>query len=261
MISHAPPAEIPSAIIPPNAHPTEISHLSHSQVTSFQMCPRKWHYEKVKRAPREILPVPLAFGIALHDTLAAVNEAAMQGETVPGADLFRHHWTTATAGELPIHFGKDSADVLLAKGLALVGAYMPPTGIIGIEQAFSVILAEDLPPIVGRIDLIRQNAAGELVLADLKSSGTRVLADTHSVSAQLGLYDIAYPAAQHEAIVFGKLATPTITIQPITPWQPKRLVQHYREIYSAMMAGVRYAVRGWACDACPYAKLCKSDDS
>lgn len=236
-----------------------LDHLSHSQVTTFVSCPRKWHFEKVEHAPRERTPATFAFGIAVHDTLASVNEAALRGETVRAHDLFIANWKVAIAGDLPVHYGKDDADDLLAKGQALVAAYMPPTGIIGVEQPFTVTLDPDLPPIEGRIDLIRRDEAGNLVLADLKTSGTRLLTDTHGIEAQMALYNVAYPAVHHEAIVLAKLKAPVITAQPVTPWPFEQLRRHYLEVHVAMTAGVRYAVRGWHCDGCAFANRCRKE--
>jgi hypothetical protein len=235
-----------------------LDHLSHSQIQTFTMCPRKWHYEKVEHAPRERIPSSLAFGIAVHDTLAQVNEASLHGEQVTAAEVFVQQWKLAVQGEVPVHYGKDVADDLLAKGRALVTAYTPPPGIIGVEQPFTVEVDADLPPVEGRIDLIRR-VGGDLVLEDIKTCGTRLLTETDAVEAQLGLYDLAYPAAQHGVIVLGKLKVPTVTSQAITPWPAGRVRQHYTEVCHAMLAGVRYAIRGWQCEGCAFADRCRRE--
>ena len=234
------------------------AHLSHSQIQSFLLCPRKWNYEKVEHAPKERVGSALVFGIALHDACAAANEAALTGEGYNAAAGFVSAWKDAIeqAG-VPVHYGKDGADDLLAKGRALAAAYTPPSGILGVEQGFSIELTPDLPVVEGRIDLIRRTETGHLAIADLKSSSSRLLTETDAVEAQLALYDIAYPAARHEVIVLAKTKVPTVTIQPITPWPRQQLVNHYREVYHAMTSGVRYAIRGWACDGCQFADRCK----
>jgi len=240
---------------------TTLDHLSHSQVQSFAICPRKWHYEKVEHAPKERIGSALIFGCAVHDTLAAVNESTLHGDRVDAGSLFLTTWkTTVEQADAPVYFGKDSADDLFGKGTALVRAYVPPSGIIGVEQPITVDLP-DLPSISGRIDLIRRDDDGNLVLADLKTSGTKMLGDTHAVEAQLGLYDIAYPAAKHEVIVLGKLKTPTINVQSIVPWSFGKVHQHFSEVHHAMVNGVRYANRGWQCDGCSFLNRCQRDHS
>ncbi len=239
-----------------------LDHLSHSQVQSFTICPRKWHYEKVEHAPKERVGSALIFGCAVHDTAAAMAEAAMNGSRIDAPAAFLAAWKAQVAeADVPVAFDKDDADDLLAKGRALVAAYEPPAGIIGVEQPFTVELDPALPLVEGRIDLIRRiPESGNLAIADLKTAASRLLTDTHAVEAQLALYDVAYPAAKHEVIVLGKLKTPTVTIQAITPWPRAQLVRHYTEVHHAMSAGVRYAVRGWACDGCSFADRCRKED-
>ncbi len=237
-----------------------IDHLSHSQIQTFTMCPRKWHYDKVEAAPRERIGSALLFGSALHDALAAANEAALTGEGYDAAAGFVTAWKVAIdEAEVPVHYGKDSADDLVAKGRALAAAYTPPPGIIGVEQPFTVELHEELPAIQGRIDLVRKTETGNLAIADLKTSSSRLLTETDAVEAQLALYNEAYPATRHEAVVLGKLKVPTVTIQPITPWPRQQLVNHYRQVHHAMQAGIRYAVRGWQCESCPFADRCRKE--
>jgi len=125
-----------------------IDHLSHSQVQSFTLCPRKWSYEKVERAPKERVGSALIFGIALHDALAAANEAALTGEGFDAATGFVTAWkATIDEASVPVQYGKDDADDLIAKGRALAHAYTPPPGIIGVEQPFTIELDPDLPPV------------------------------------------------------------------------------------------------------------------
>ncbi len=224
------------------------------------MCPRKWCYSHVEHAPKERVGSALIFGCAVHDALAAVNEAALNGTRIDAPAAFLTAWKSQVAeAGVPVAYGKDDADDLLGKGRALVAAYEPPTGIIGVEQPFTVELDPALPPVEGRIDLIRRTESGDLAIADLKTAASRLLTDTHAVEAQLALYDVAYPATKHEIIVLSKLKTPTVTVQSITPWPKAQLVNHYQEVHTAMAAGIRYAVRGWACDGCSFADRCRKE--
>jgi CRISPR/Cas system-associated exonuclease Cas4 (RecB family) len=237
-----------------------IDHLSHSQVTSFAMCPRTWHYSHAEHAPKERVGSALIFGCAVHDALAEQNEAALNGTRINAPAAFLMAWKTQVAeAGVPVAFGKDDADDLLAKGRGLVAAYEPPSGIIGVEQPFTLDLDPALPPVEGRIDLIRRTETGDLAIADIKTAASRVLTETHAVEAQLALYDIAYPAAKHEVIVLGKLKTATVTLQPITPWPRSKLVCHYTQVFRAMTAGVRFAVRGWQCAGCSFADCCRKE--
>lgn len=135
-----------------------MNHLSSSQITTFVSCPRKWSYGKREHAPVERVSSNLVFGCAVHDTLADVHGAAMAGDSIDAPALFRETWDKGVqAVTAPIHFTKATASELLHLGQALVAAYVPPAGIIGVEQEIHVELTSDLPPLVGRIDLIRQD--------------------------------------------------------------------------------------------------------
>ncbi len=239
-----------------------LDHLSHSQIQSFLICPRKWHYEKVEHAPKEQVSSNLIFGVAVHDALAAVNETALTGDKIDAVGAFIGAWK-ATIEEVsaPVHFGKDDADSLIEKGKALVAMYQAPNGIIGVEQPFTVEVDPDLPPVEGRIDLIRRDDDGNLTISDLKTSGTKILSDTYAAESQLGLYNLAYPAAKHEVIVLGKLKSPTITVQPIQAWNHDLIRQQYREVHDAMKYGIRYAHRGWPCEGCSFYNRCQKDCS
>jgi len=236
-------------------------HLSFTQLRSFVECPRQWHYRKVERAPVERIPVALAFGIAVHEAVAAANEGALTGTAVDAGAAFGKAWQEQTTAEVPIAYGEDDdAASLASKGTALVAVYQPPPRIVAVEQPIDVQLADDLPPLQGRIDLIRLDEAGELVVADVKTSGTRMLAEVEPVAAQLALYDVAYPALRHEAIILFKGKVPSQAVQAIQPWEQRRLVTWIREVHQAMRAGVRYAHRTRNCRNCPYRDRCARDE-
>jgi len=237
-----------------------IDHLSHSQIASFVGCPRKWHYDKVLNVAPERTGAALAFGSALHEALAVMNEAALLGVVADPKAVFLRRWGEALENQAaPLHFGKDDADDLLAKGLALLAAYQPPSGIVGVEEAIEVSLDPELPPIHGRIDLIRRGEEGDLILVDLKTSASKRIAEPSAVEAQLALYQEAYPAARHEVILLTKQVKPSISTVAVTPWPRGRLVLHYREVFLAMRAGIRYAVRGWHCGSCAFRDRCKGE--
>ena len=234
-------------------------HLSHSQVSGFCDCPRRWHYSHVEQAPRERVGMALVTGISLHLAAASANEAALAGTTCDAPAIFDRAFTSALKdAEVPVH-GIEDADENRTKGRALASAYTPPPGIVGVEQPFTITLADDLPEVTGRIDLIRKDEAGRLILADIKSTATKALADPAAVAAQLGLYDCAYPAAAHEAILLVKTKTPSIATIPVRAWSRGQVVRHYREVFHAMQAGVRYAVRSWSCPSCAYRDRCAAD--
>ncbi len=236
------------------------THLSFSQLRTFVECPRKWHYEKVEQVEPERVPASLAFGSAIHAACAAVNEAAMNGETVNAGNVFDRAWEPYTAADAtPLALGDDDEAAALAeKGRALVSIYKPPAGIVAVEQHVVVEIAPDLPPLVGYIDLLYQTADG-LVVADVKTSSTRILSDVEMLAAQLAVYGRAFPVVRSEAIVLFKGKTPAQTIQGVQPWPENHLRTWATEVHAAMQAGVRFAHRSRNCRTCQFRDRCAAE--
>ena len=239
---------------------TATAHLSFSQLRTYCECPRKWTYEKVQHVAPERVPASLAFGAAVHDAVEAVNLAAMAGERIDAGAAFSTSWSGFTAKDaVPLAVDDDEADGLEAKGRALAAIYQPPPGIVAVEQQIEVELDPVLPPLVGRVDIIRQIDTG-LVVTDVKTSSTKVLSDTEMLAAQLGLYAIAYPAVRCEAAVLFKGKIPVQTTQVVEPWPEPRLRTWAVELFDAMKVGVRFAHRGRNCRTCQYRDRCAADD-
>lgn len=238
-----------------------ITHLSFSQLRSYCLCPRAWFLAKVAQAEPERTPAALALGSSVHAACAAVNEAAMYGEWVNAGNVFDRAWASFVAADaVPLALGdEDEATVLADKGRALANLYQPPPGIVAVEQYVEIDLDPGIPPLIGYIDLLRQTDDG-LVVADIKTSGTRVLADVEMLAAQLGLYAQAYPIVRAEAIVLFKGKTPAQTTQVVTPWPERRLRTWAVQVFDAMKAGIRFANRSRNCRTCPYRDRCNDDD-
>lgn len=236
------------------------THLSFSQLRTFVECPRKWHYEKVAQVEPERTPASLAFGSAVHSACAAVNEAAMEGTWVNAANVFDRAWVPYTAADaVPLALGdEDEAAALAEKGRALVSIYKPPAGISAVEQYVEVEIDPDLPPLVGYIDLLYQTDDG-LVVADVKTSSTRVLSDVEMLAAQLGLYGLTIPVVRSEGIVLFKGKVPAQTTQVVQPWPEHRLRTWAVEVYAAMQAGVMFAHRSRNCRTCQFRDRCAAE--
>ena len=235
-----------------------VDHLSHSQIQEFTGCPRKWVYSHVHRVERERTGVALVFGSAIHAGVAEINEAAFSGEQRPTLSFSTLVSSELAAASAPVDDPEALVELQIT-GQTLLDSYHAPPGIIGVEQAFDVVIDDALPPVTGRIDLIRRLDTGGLAIADVKTSASKVISDTSAVEAQLGLYDIAYPAEAHEAIVMAKLKKPVISTQSIRAWSQPRLVNQYAAVYKAMVAGIDYPVTGWHCAGCQYRDRCRRD--
>jgi hypothetical protein len=245
----------------PSAGGGRIDHLSVSSIREMTLCPRRFHYRFRRRvqAEPEQIGAALVFGVAMHEALRAVHDAALAGTTDDRLAVFQRHWQAALTGLVPVTFGKDDAATLATKAERLLAAYTPPPGtVLAVEEELRVDLPELPLPLVGRVDLVM--AEGErTVVYDCKTTSGSSLGDTDAIAFQLGVYRLGWPGAETAAITLAKTAKPRIGRVPVEPMPEAGVVRHIVEVHAAIAAGVRYANRGWGCATCPYAKRCHAD--
>ncbi len=139
-------------------HHSGLDHISFSQVYSFETCPRQYYLRYVLGI--EITPVPEYFvkGKALHRTIANAYRAHAEGrdfdETIISYD--------------EIH-PETQAGIHLRNGyLTLRQNMLTPDKVVGIEKPFVYLIDDEIPPVVGVIDLILQSG-DTLILIDHKT--------------------------------------------------------------------------------------------
>jgi len=213
----------------------------------------------VLKAEPEQIGSALVFGIAMHEALHAVHDAALAGTADDRLAVFQKHWQAAITGPVPVIFGKDKTDALVAKAEGLLAAYtLPPGTVLAVEEEFRIDLPELPLPLVGRVDLVM--AEGErTVVYDAKTTAGSALGDLDSVGFQLGVYRLVWTDADTAAITLAKTVKPRIACVPVAPQSEARVIQHINEVHAAIAAGVRFANRGWACGTCAFARRCRAD--
>lgn len=242
-----------------NAGNAGLDHLSVSSIREMVQCPRKFYLHRVVKAAPEQVGSALVFGIAIHEALHAVHDAALAGTGDDRVAVFHKHWQAAITGPVPVVFGKDSADALVAKAEGLLAAYTLPSGtVLAVEEQFRIELPELPLPIVGRVDLVM--AEGErTIVYDAKTTAGSALGDLDSVAFQLGVYRLAWADAETAAITLAKTVKPRIACVPVTPMPEAQVIKHICEVHAAIDAGVRFANRSWACASCPFTKRCRAE--
>jgi len=242
-----------------NAGGVGLDHLSVSSIREMVQCPRKFHLHRVAKAAPEQVGSALVFGIAIHEALHAVHDAALAGTSDDRVAVFHQHWQTAITGPVPVVFGKDSAEALVAKAEGLLAAYtLPPGTVLAVEEEFRIELPELPLPIVGRVDLVMAEGDRTIVY-DAKTTAGSALGDLDSVAFQLGVYRLVWGDADTAAITLAKTVKPRIACVPVTPMPEARVTKHICEVHAAIAAGVRFGNRGWACASCPFAKRCRAE--
>lgn len=236
-----------------------LDHLSVSSIREMVQCPRRFHLHRVAGAEPEQVGAALVFGVAIHEAMHAVHDAALAGTGDERIAVFHRHWQAALAGPVPVVFGKDDAATLVRKAEGLLAAYtLPPGTVLAVEEEFRLELPELPLPLVGRVDLVM--AEGErLVVYDAKTTAGSALGDLDSVAFQLGVYRLVWPESGTAAITLAKTVKPRIGCVPITPMPEAGVLRHIREVHAAVAAGVSFAHRSWACGTCPFARRCRAE--
>ncbi len=242
-------------------------HLSHSQITEFSRCPRKYHLHRRLGLPAEFCPSGLLFGSAVHEALATYHQMRLEGREAPSEQLwqaFRKRWG---AEEGPVRFKRgESARSLQAKARKLLEFYAAHPGcsgkVMAVEEPFRLQLSEALPPVWGIIDLVEMGPEGRLVLTDFKTAASRTEPDPD----QLILYRQALKALEYPGngevsaryVVLLKTREPDMVVfEPeIGPADSQRLRKLYSVVWQDIGRGCSFPRLGWWCRDCQWRGHC-----
>jgi len=270
----AEPASPCSVVVP-------LDHLSWSGINAYKTCPRKFAFRYIEQVPEEFKPSSLAFGSAFHIAVERVQEARLQGLSVPPLDeilnAFDIAWSNETIGA-DIQFCKEEDSASLrelaqrmlaayAEYAALESTLPEPAQIISIEHSNRFRLLADVPPIESRIDLLELRGT-DLIVSDLKTSRSR-WNDTKVAEAvpQLVLYATGLLPLMRELgatrivtkfVVVSKAKKPAVQVlQPQASQNDVvRLKQTLTDTWSAIQTGLFVKRESWACAQCPYKNRC-----
>ncbi len=147
-----------SEIFISSLHHSRLAHISFSQVYAFETCPRQYYLKYMLGV--EIAPVPEYFikGKALHRTIANAYRAQMEGRNICEEII-------AYDEILP---DSQAGNHLRNGFLTLRQNMLSSDEVVGIEKPFVYLLNEEMPPIVGVIDLILKRE-DRLILIDHKT--------------------------------------------------------------------------------------------
>jgi putative RecB family exonuclease len=177
----------------------------------------------------------------------------------------------------PIRFGeKDTRESLLDLAGRMLEvlhrSQEPGTEIVGVEQPFEVPLI-DLDTgevldraLVGTLDLVERDAAGRLVVVDLKTSARRYTDLQVEASLQLSVYSYATAmnglADQEDLRLRFDVLTKTKQPELCRYWTQRdrgasvRLFHLAAEVLRAIEMGVFVPNPGWQCKDCPFRGRC-----
>jgi len=254
-------------------------YITYSEVKAYQTCPLKWFFQYRERAEPKQVSSAMMLGSSVHAAVQTYFQAMLEAETTPSLDelmkAYKQHWDSEAHG-IPVQYGKDqTADTLEATARRmlehfLASPYAKPEGeIIGIEESFRVHLAEDLPDLAGRVDMVtHQN--GQLVITDFKTARSMWCDETAEENGeQLVLYSQGCePIAQElkatirvrfviltKAQKAPKIEAREVTIHPDRIDRSKAII---RQVFKAMQSGITYPVPSpMNCSGCPFTGRCE----
>jgi putative RecB family exonuclease len=243
-------------------------HLSYSQVNTYLSCSLKYKFHYVDKIPPAFTAASLAFGSAIHEAAAAFYQTRLEGEELRPdqmLDVYRDTWRQA---EKVKFFNGDSENKLAKKAEELLtvfhGVCDPSSEVLGVEEFFELPL-EGLPPFHGYIDLIEQDASGEVTIVDLKTASKKLSDSSVHSNLQLTAYALGAEALGFDP---GEL---TLRLDVLTKTKNPEMVKYetrrkeedrqrfLRLVYSVwngIQREVFFPKEDWHCAQCAWSKEC-----
>ena len=124
----------------------ELSHLSYSSLSTYQLCARSWRFKYVDKVRTPTTPA-LAFGTAWHGTVETVirNNAARQGSDVEA--IWRERW--GLAAETVQAWDTETPMALESDGLRMLGSLE----VIDLLSRIRPLVWNDEPAIEVKVEL------------------------------------------------------------------------------------------------------------
>ena len=250
-------------------------YVSWSQLTSFRMCPRKWHYSHIEVVDPEFVASSLVFGSAFHSAAQHYYEQQLAGVVCEASelyDVFDQARNDERNAGLPVKYNKtENEEQLLELSQRMLAAFLeselakPKGQVIGVEETLTGSISPDLPDLLARIDLIVQREDWVQVI-DLKTSKSRWSEHKANQSAdQLMLYaEMANQLSDGQpiGIAFGvvtKAKSPAVQLLLVEcdSQRVKQSIALMEPIWQAMKSGVDYTNPGpMNCSTCPFQSRC-----
>ena len=246
--------------------PFSPDHVSHSQLSLWDACPKQWEYAYVQKLRRPSSG-NLILGSCYHETL----EENFKKKLILGhdldydicADFFSTLWGKAVSNVWEMNWGKSSPDALKDMGLDLIDKYLEEVAPAIIPQFVEQWLEKDLngTKFVIRIDLIDMNN----VVIDHKTSAksyTQAAVDK-DMQASASAFALGRPIVFHNHVA---VKTKTPQIQIVKTYRTHADINYWYQKASAILVHMKtgYAPPredSWMCSEqyCGFYDMCRKD--
>ena len=240
-------------------HQQQLSYLSYSQITTVEFCQQRYYLQYILGQQPEPLPDYFTKGKLLHQLIAQSYLADMKGANVSLEDL----QAQLTASD---EFC-DRAHLANALNLHQQHRWQVER-VLAVEHPFAILLSEELPPLVGVIDLVLKDGDA-IILVDHKTGRNFYPYDELQVAIYAHYIQTIYPdydcqlCYDHYRWVnnLQRIRKPAFQ-RTMVHMQPALDALYHQRIYNA--AGVIQHLREGSapshtgeCFRCPYQKNCK----
>jgi CRISPR/Cas system-associated exonuclease Cas4 (RecB family) len=252
------------------------NYISYSALSLYQQCPLRYYFRYVVGLPERSVSASLVFGSAIHRAVEHHFNELMAGNEPPNLDALLAEYDRAWQERDPaeVNFGKDddleSLAQLATRMLTTFQAhdFSKSNGtIIGVEEELRGDIIPGCPDVLGRVDLLIENA-NELVVTDLKTSRSRRSKNQAEDSAgQLLLYsELVKPLIPSKRVrlqfaVLTKTKEPAIDLHEV-PMDQKRVDRVKRiveRVWQAIEREMFYpAPSPMNCPTCPFRGPCRT---
>jgi len=247
--------------------PAQKLHLSHSQVSEFLQCPRRYHLHRRLGLAPEFTPSALLFGSGVHAAIARLHQMRLEGQAATLSELLSAFLDRWEDERTPVRYRPaENEKALHRKAEQILKAYLQDPHCAGeplaVEEPFRIPFGEDIPPVWGTIDLVESTPEGGLVLTDFKTAASR----REPAPEQLILYREAlkaldYPGAERATVryvVLLKTKEPDVwaTSPEIGPGAAQRLRRLYGAVWKDIESGCSHPKTGWWCAGCQWRRHC-----
>ena len=254
--------------------PLKRDYLSYSAVRTFQGCPLKYRFRYLDGLPEDCVSSSLVFGSAIHAAVEFYFSQQLAGFVEPTQDelmsVYSESWKDRLEQEVRFN-KKESTESLHDLASRIIAAFLASDltnqdgQIIGVEEELRGKLAEGVPDLLGRVDLMLETEDA-VVVQDFKTSRSAWNDyQAEDQSEQLLLYGelarrlIPDKRVRLQFAVITKTKDPKVQLLEATFDKSKldRTKRVFQNVWSAIQAGHFYpAPSPMQCTGCGYRKQC-----
>ncbi len=261
-------------------------HISHSQIFSYLNCSLRYFFQYVENRPLERINIALPFGSAIHSAIEMYYRSLKNKSCSETLEAINERFEDCLSLDLdhtdvPVIYKKDMPDrgSAIAMGKAMLEAFYETVDLSGleivdVELALSARLYSDERQetdfkLIGVIDLVLRDEAGEIIVVDNKTASKPMAQSTADDDNQMTAYSYllasnkyVFPTAPVKCRfdLLRKLQTPKIEHVHTSRAATDR--KRFAKISNAVLAGIDAQIfmpmPSWMCSDCAHSKACQA---